>query len=151
MCIRDSAITAGTSIDPVGRDGENDNQIPRTFDGNPATRWQSENYYADPRWEAGPNRSVGLAFRLTQPTTLRAVQLTFPASPGQSGVIYVADEPAIAGATKAGEFSDATGSTEVALTGAPQASYAVSYTHLDVYKRQSPGCTTSASPPIPCW
>jgi len=119
------AITAGTSIDPVGRDGENDNQIPRTFDGNPATRWQSENYYADPRWEAGPNRSVGLAFRLTQPTTLRAVQLTFPASPGQSGVIYVADEPAIAGATKAGEFSDATGSTEVALTGAPQASYVI--------------------------
>ncbi|QQS02103.1 MAG: hypothetical protein IPK37_07045 [Austwickia sp.] len=118
-------ILRGESIDPVGRDGENDAQIPRAYDGNPDTRWQSEMYRSGPRWDGTEARSVGLAFRLERSVALRSVKLTFPASPGQSGAIYVGPDARIAGATKVGEFTDATGAQEIQLSGAPEAPYVI--------------------------
>lgn len=119
------AIIRGTSIDPVGDDGENDSQIPRAFDGSTATKWQSELYRADPGWDGTAKRGVGLAFRLDKPATLRSVTLTLPSSPGQSGALYVGAEPSLTGATKVGEFTDATGSTEVTLSGGDTAQYLI--------------------------
>ncbi|GAB79054.1 hypothetical protein SAMN05421595_2914 [Austwickia chelonae] len=115
-------IRDGVAVDPDGDGKENDNQIPRAFDGDAQTKWQSERYNADPNW--GGTKGVGVAFRLTSPKALKKVTLTF-GQVGQTGSIYVGSRPQISSSTKVGEFKDASGQTEVELTNADEAQYVI--------------------------
>ncbi|MBW3084160.1 hypothetical protein KEM60_00344 [Austwickia sp. TVS 96-490-7B] len=116
------SIVKGVSVDPYGDGSENDGQLPRAFDGDPATRWASERYLSDPGWGGDGNRGVGAAFQLGSPTALKQVKLSFGET-SQTGAIYVSDRPEITGATKVGSFSEATGTTTVEVTDAPRAAY----------------------------
>lgn len=118
-------IVDASSIDPVGQDGENDNLLRRAYDDDTTTKWQSEVYRSDPGWNGTPRRGVGIAFQLESAKTLRSVTVTLPDQPGQSGVVYVGSDPSLSGATKVGQFVDATGTQQIPVNGAPEASYVI--------------------------
>lgn len=115
-------IRDGVAVDPDGDGHENDSQIPRAFDGDAQTKWQSERYNSDPNW--GGSKGVGVAFRLTSPKALKKVNLTF-GQVGQTGSVYVGSRPQISSATKVGEFKEATGLTEVELSNATESQYVI--------------------------
>lgn len=118
------AIVSGKAVDPGGDGRENDEQIPRAYDGNPGTRWQSERYNSDPGWGKSATSGVGVAFKLKNPTALKKVRLTLGTA-GQTGSIYVGGQAQLTGAAKVGEFSNASGTVEVDLTNAAQSPYVI--------------------------
>jgi len=82
------AIAAGTALDPLGDDSENDDQVPRALDGDPATAWSSETYSSADL--GGLKDGVGLALDLGQDASVSSVEL---AVAGTGGVVEVRTSP----------------------------------------------------------
>lgn len=116
-------ILGGRTYDPYGDGTENDAYVPRAFDGDPSTRWVSEQYFSRPSWGGSGNRGVGLVFQIPKDTRLGSVTLEWGATP-QTATIYVGNAPQdLSSATRVGAVDDATGSVTLPVTDAPPAEY----------------------------
>jgi hypothetical protein len=71
-------VASATSFDPFGSDRtENENEVGRAIDGDPATGWRTELYYGKPNF-GGLKEGVGIVLRLAEPTVLDDIVLTSP-------------------------------------------------------------------------
>lgn len=79
-------VASAHSFDPFATDGnEDDTQLPRVFDGNPSTGWETE-HYNTPIQDLKPG--VGVYVSLTNPTDISRVKL-ISGSAGWDAEIYV--------------------------------------------------------------
>lgn len=83
-------ITGGRVFDPEGDGNESDNLIPRAYDGNPLTRWQTVQYRGNPRF-GGLKNGVGLIVDFGSPQQVRNVDLILSGQ-GTSAQIMVPDD-----------------------------------------------------------
>ena len=117
------AIVSGTTYDPFGDGSENNNYIDRAYDGDPATRWVSEQYYSEPDWGGSANRGVGAVFRMPKDTSLTSVSVDLGSLP-ESATLYVGNSPQdLASATRIGSVDDATGTVTIPVSDAPPSEY----------------------------
>lgn len=83
-------ITGGTEFDPEGDRTENHELVPRAFDGNPLTRWQTVQYRGNPRF-GGLKNGVGLIVDLGSPQAVREVNVLLSGQ-GTAARIMVPDD-----------------------------------------------------------
>jgi len=85
-------ITAATSFDPFGDDGEeNEDAAPRAVDGDPATAWVTSTYNSVDF--GGLKDGVGLVLTLDRATALASLTVTSP-TPGWTADVFVAEQAA---------------------------------------------------------
>lgn len=83
-------IAGGTDVDPHGGDGEHPEDVPRAFDGNPDTVWNTQIYSSADF--GGLKPGVGIAFDLGESVPVAQVQLLL-ATPGLDLQIHASDQP----------------------------------------------------------
>jgi hypothetical protein len=76
------------SFDPFGKDGEHDDEVLFTIDGDPSTYWRTETY--EQRDFGGNKTGVGIVLTLEASTTLDQVRVDSPTN-GWSAEVFVAD------------------------------------------------------------
>ena len=85
-----ATIASGSAYDPFGSDGEHGEDVPKAFDGDPATAWETQHYNSADL--GGLKPGVGIVFDLGEPRDVRKVQLDL----SQAGVdftLYAGDQP----------------------------------------------------------
>lgn len=83
-----AALKSATDYDPYGDGTENSEQTELAIDGDPATAWQTTNYYTN-SWARKPG--VGLIIDLGESTRVRTVDVSF-ISPAHSATVFITDE-----------------------------------------------------------
>jgi hypothetical protein len=68
------AIAAALAFDPAGDDSEHDDDVPKAFDGDPVTFWETEGYHSADLDKAG----VGIAFDLGRSEEVTGFRLQTP-------------------------------------------------------------------------
>ncbi len=87
------AIAGVRSFDPAPGDGrENDDQLGRLTDGDPATTWSSDRYRQPPVF-GNLKKGVGIVLALQKPVKIGAMRVRSPSS-AWSAQVYVASGPA---------------------------------------------------------
>jgi serine/threonine-protein kinase len=107
-----------SSFDPEADGQENDPQLPRLTDGNPATTWSSDRYNLRPAF-GNLKKGVGVVVALDRPSALDRLRVRSP-SRGWAAQVYVARSPASTLAGWGQPVARATGvqgDLDVALTG----------------------------------
>ncbi|MGY6500780.1 MAG: protein kinase domain-containing protein [Acidimicrobiales bacterium] len=82
-------VLAVSAFDPIGGDGENDDQVGAAVDGDPETSWPTEFYDVD-TWSR--KDGVGLVVEVGAPLPLHSVEVTSPTN-AWAADIYVAAVP----------------------------------------------------------
>ena len=85
-------VGEAVAFDPAGGDGENDEQLPLVFDGDPDTAWRTDTYYNDPDFGGLGKDGVGFYVELGGLRRLSSVDLEV-ATPGANIELLVADQP----------------------------------------------------------
>jgi len=85
-------VASVQSFDPEADGRENNAQLPRLVDGNPATTWSSETYSQKPVF-GNLKKGVGLVLALGRPSRLGRLAVRSP-SKAWAAQVYVADGPA---------------------------------------------------------
>jgi serine/threonine-protein kinase len=83
-------FVSASSFDPFGGDGEHDDEVAFTIDGDPSTAWRTETYQER---DFGAKPGVGIVLELDRPSELQSLRVDSPTT-GWAAAIYVADEPA---------------------------------------------------------
>jgi len=113
------AIAAVRSFDPAPGDGrENDAQLGRLTDGDPATTWSSDRYRQPPVF-GNLKKGVGIMLVLQQPVKIGSMRVRSPSS-AWAAQVYVAASPAAAlsdWGEPAGRAAGVDGDLEVDLDG----------------------------------
>jgi len=117
------AILSATGFDPEGDQIEKNSQVPRVYDGNPATVWTSEGYNSETF--GGLKTGVGVILDLGQPTSVHEVTLDLGSGPVDV-TAYAATGTSTAGATVIGAATGASGRVQLkAASTMPQAQYVI--------------------------
>ena len=103
------AILKVQAYDPEGDGEENNNLTPKTYDGDKATGWFSENYRSDEF--GGLKKGLGVIVDLGPNKKPQAVELDIPVAADIE--VYVGPDNRLEGATKVGEKDDAEGTVTV--------------------------------------
>ena len=116
-------IRSARTYDPYGDGAENEPYVSRAFDGDPSTRWVSEQYFSRPAWGGPANTGVGVVFRMPKDTRLSSVTLELGQTP-QSATLYVGNSPQdLSTATRIGAVEEGSGQVTLQVTDAPPAEY----------------------------
>ncbi|MDO5628534.1 MAG: protein kinase family protein [Mobilicoccus sp.] len=101
------AFVGARALDPEGDGQENDRAVPRAYDGDTSTFWQSEGYRAADY--QGTKSGVGIAFELPEGVEATEVSLVLAEQP-QDLTVYASSNRSTEDATEVGSLEGATGS-----------------------------------------
>ncbi|WP_040155339.1 protein kinase family protein [Mobilicoccus massiliensis] len=103
------AFEGARALDPEGDGRENNGGVPKAYDGDTGSYWQSEGY-KQPDFQ-GQKAGVGIAFELPQEAEPAKVSVVLGERP-QDAKVFVSDTRSVENATETGSFSDASGAQE---------------------------------------
>lgn len=115
------AIASAVAYDPQGDNSENNNQVPRVYDGNPDTYWQSEGYQSQNF--GGLKNGVGVILDIGANAKAKQIVVTVPTN--ASFQVWINSDKSLDGATLVGESSGQTGQLKLDVPAAAKGQYIV--------------------------
>lgn len=115
------AIASASAYDPQGDNSENNNQVPRVYDGNPDTYWQSEGYQSANF--GGLKNGVGVILDIGANATAKQVIVTVPTT--ASFQVWVNSDKSLDKATLVGESSGQSGQLKLDVPPTAKGQYIV--------------------------
>lgn len=115
------AILGASAYDPQGDDHEHDELVPKVYDGNPATGWNSESY--SNQNFGNLKKGVGIVVDLGPNKKPQTVQLVIPKKSAVQ--VWVGPDGRLDGATMVGENTAATGTVTFQVPAAVSGQYVI--------------------------
>jgi hypothetical protein len=115
------AIASASAYDPQGDNSENNNQVPRVYDGNPDTYWQSEGYQSANF--GGLKNGLGVILDIGANATAKQVIVTVPTT--ASFQVWINSDKSLDKATLVGESSGQSGQLKLDVPPTAKGQYIV--------------------------
>ncbi len=115
------AIASASAYDPQGDNSENNDQVPRVYDKNPDTYWQSEGYQSANF--GGLKSGVGVILDIGANATAKEVIVTVPAK--VSFQVWLNSSKSLDNATQVGESSGQSGPLKLTVPATAKGQYVV--------------------------
>ncbi len=119
--LKELAIASAAAYDPQGDNSENNDQVPRVYDGNPDTYWQSEGYQSQNF--GGLKSGVGVVLDIGANARAREIVVTVPTATDFQ--VWLGGAKSLDGATLVGESTGRSGALKLDVPATAKGQYIV--------------------------